>query len=65
MDFEKCMTALKDKKRQLKSFLLVQNFIYLGLTWVIVQSTEVFDSPKWISMLEENSSVNNVCENTL
>lgn len=59
------MTALKDKKRQLKSFLLVQNFIYLGLTWVIVQSTEVFDSPKWISMLEENSSVNNVCENTL
>lgn len=59
------MTALKDKKRQLKSFLLVQNFIYLGLTWVIVQGTEVFDSPKWISMLEENSSVNNVCENTL
>lgn len=37
----------------------MQNLVNLGLTQVIVHSPKVFDSPKWISVFEENSSGNN------
>lgn len=56
------MTTVKDKKRQLNLFLLMQKLIYLGLTPVTVHGPRVFDSPKWISIFEEDSSDHIVCE---
>lgn len=60
-----CDDSIERHNGQLTEFLVVQNLVDLGLTQVRVQGPKVADRFKWVSVLEETSSGNNVCENPL